>query len=138
MKKSLRTYTELSKLYTFEDRLEYLKLHGVVASETFGAERFLNQMLYRSSKWKRVRDLVIIRDNGCNLGIDGHTIFSGLIVHHMNPITIDQIESGDKSIFDPEFLICTDLQTHNVIHYGDVDSSLLSLSERKPGDTKLW
>lgn len=117
--RTIRTYSELSKLKTFDERFRYLMLRGTVGSETFGYDRYLNQALYHSDDWDRVRDLVIIRDNGCDLGIEGNEIHSRIIVHHMNPITVDDIYSRSELVLDPEFLICTSLNTHNGIHYGD-------------------
>lgn len=136
----MRTYSELIQYDSFEDRFNYLKLGGQVGSETFGFDRYLNQALYRSLEWKRIRNEVITRDLGCDLGIEGYEINSGVIIHHMNPITIDQIQNRDPIIFDPEFLITTVLRTHNAIHYGD--ESIIKITfgtlERKRNDTKLW
>lgn len=134
----IRTYSELKKFKTFEERFEYLRLYGSVGESTFGFDRYLNQILYRSPKWRRVRDEVIIRDMGCDLGIEGYDIHSQIIVHHMNPITIKDLQLNKLEVYSPEFLICTTLDTHNAIHYGN--SSLLPKLpvERKPGDTKLW
>lgn len=136
----MKTYSELSKLETFEERFNYLKLDGKIGQETFGYDRYLNQILYRSGKWKRVRDNVIIRDNGCDLGIDGHEIYGAAIIHHMNPITIEQIENRDPIIFDEEFLITTVLKTHNAIHYGDdsIIKTRFGTLERKANDTIPW
>lgn len=134
----IRTYSQLIRLKTFEDRFQYLKLVGVVGETTFGFDRYLNQALYSSKEWKSVRDQVIIRDNGCDLGIEDRLIGRRIVVHHMNPITIEAIENADPSIFDPEFLICTTENTHRAIHFGD-ESQLVRLpKERTPGDTKLW
>jgi hypothetical protein len=134
----IRTYTNLRQLETFEDRYEYLALKGTVGTRTFGFDRWMNQRFYKSNEWKRTRDHVILRDRGCDLGIEGYEIYSGLIVHHMNPMSVGDIEEGDFSIIDPNFLISTSLQTHNAIHYGD--ESLLPRGPivRKLGDTKLW
>lgn len=134
----IRTYKELSRLKTFEERYSYLRLCGEVGSSTFGFDRFLNQRFYKSKEWLRVKSKVILRDNGCDLGIEGYDIYDRIIVHHMNPVTIEDLEKGSDFILDPEFLICTTHNTHNAIHYGD-ESLLYSLpQERKPGDTKLW
>lgn len=134
----IRSYTELKKLKTFRERYEYLKLRGVVGAQTFGRSRYLNQVLYQSHEWRKARDIVIIRDNACDLGIEGYDIFDQIHVHHMNPIRPDDIENNRDIVFDPEFLICTAFDTHNAIHYGD-DSLLPQLNvERKPGDTLLW
>lgn len=134
----IRTYSELSKLATYKERYEYLKLSGKVGNETFGFDRYLNQQLYRSAKWKKVRDLVLIRDGGCDLGIEDREIFGKALIHHMNPITEYDIKTMDEKIFNPEYLITVSHITHNAIHYGD---STLLVSDpviRKPGDTCLW
>lgn len=133
-----RSYTELSKLKTFEDRFNYLKLNGKVGNETFGYDRYLNQIFYKSQKWKRARDKVIIRDNGCDLGIDGYQINDKIIIHHMNPISLEDIETGSNVIYDPEYLICVSDNTHNAIHFGNDNILEKNIIERKPGDTKLW
>lgn len=134
----IRRYSELIALPTFEERYRYLRLKGAVGRETFGFDRYLNQILYNSEKWKDVRDYVIIRDNGCDLGVEGFEIPKLIIVHHMNPITIEQIEREDPSIFDPEFLISTSHNTHNAIHYGDSNLLVKGPIERKPNDTCPW
>lgn len=134
----LRTYAELRRLETFEERFEYLKLGGITGQQTFGFDRWVNQRFYKSWEWKRARDYVITRDNGCDLGIPGYEIYSGLLVHHMNPISMDDIEHGEDWIIDPNFLITTSLQTHNAIHFGDESLLPRGPVERKPGDTKLW
>lgn len=131
-----RTYTELLKLKTFDERFNYLKLNGQVGNVTFGYDRYLNQVFYKSQKWKKVRDQVIIRDNGCDLGVDGYQINDKIIIHHMNPILLEDIESND--ICNPEYLICTSPITHNAIHYSDENILEKKITERKPGDTKLW
>ena len=134
----VRTYTELSRLHTFDERYQYLKLSGVVGESTFGFDRWINQEFYRSRQWKSIRDEVIVRDDGCDLGIPGYEIYRGLMVHHMNPISMKDIEHGEDWILDPNFLITTSHRTHNAIHYGD-ESLLPSLPvTRKFGDTKLW
>jgi hypothetical protein len=134
----IKSYKELSRLNSFEERYKYLKLGGVVGQETFGYDRYLNQMLYRSREWKQIRDRVIIRDNGCDLGILDREIFDVVFVHHINPITIEDIELGSDRIFDLNNLISTSKNTHQAIHYGDI--SLLSIMpiERRKGDTTLW
>lgn len=133
-----RCYSELSQLGTFEDRFDYLSLKGEVGRETFGSDRWINQRFYTSREWRRLRDVVIIRDNSCDLGVDGRDIHVKLIVHHMNPLTEEDIIHGTQYALDPEYLICTTHDTHNAIHYGD--SSLLATPyiPRSPGDTKLW
>ena len=133
-----RTYTELSGFSTFEERFDYLKLGGSVGNETFGFERYLNQKFYRSPEWLRVRDSVIIRDNGCDLGIDGRFIVQHIIVHHLNPINSSDIRLAIANLLNPEFLICVSHDTHNAIHYGDANLLAKDYTERKPGDTTLW
>lgn len=135
----IKTYTELMQLHSFEDRFRYLKLNGIVANETFGFDRYLNQRFYKSAEWRQVREQVIIRDQGCDLGCIDHPIFGNIIIHHMNPISLDDIENNPEVLLDPEFLICVSLETHNALHYGD--ESILNknrLVERKPGDTIPW
>jgi hypothetical protein len=133
-----RTYSELRRFSTFDDRFDYLKLAGEVGKATFGFDRWINQKFYRSREWYQVRDHVVVRDNGCDLGILGYEIRSQLLVHHMNPITSEDLERGEEWVLDPEFLITTTHRTHNAIHYGD-SSQLIKLPvERRPGDTKLW
>jgi len=134
----IRTYSELSKIQTYEDRFKYLKLDGVVGRETFGFDRYLNQVFYRSQKWKKIRDLVIIRDNGCDLGIEGYEIHGRIIIHHMNPITISDIERESEFLLDPEFLISTVHNTHNAIHYGDENLLITTPVERTKYDTCPW
>lgn len=135
----MRSYSELIQLSTFEERFKYLKLRGVVANETFGFDRYLNQRFYKSPEWRRVRDQVIIRDNGCDLGIPGHEIYGNIIIHHMNPMSIEDIEQHPEILLNPEYLVCVSLETHNAIHYGD-DSILEKnvIVERQPGDTTPW
>lgn len=134
----IRTYQELRRLRTFEERYRYLRLFGVVGEATFGYDRCLNQMLYTSKRWGKSRDDVIIRDKGCDLGIEGHEIYNRILVHHMNPITIEDVEMDRDYVYDPEYLICTVLNTHNAIHYGD-GSLLPKLSiERRQNDTCPW
>jgi hypothetical protein len=136
--KTIRQYSVLSRFKTIEDRYEYLKLDGVVGKQTFGWDRYFNQRFYHSIEWKRVRDFVIVRDEGCDLGIPGFEIRDKLLIHHMNPIWIEDLKSGNPDILDPEFLITTCDRTHQAIHYGD--KSLLPQVPiiRRPGDTKLW
>lgn len=133
-----RTYSELRRLETFEERFEYLRLTGEVGYSTFGFDRYLNQLFYRSHMWKRSRNSVIIRDNGCDLGIEGYDIHTGLVVHHMNPMVADDIKHGELWILDPNYLITTSLQTHNAIHFGDESLLPRGPVTRLPGDTKLW
>jgi hypothetical protein len=133
-----RTYTELSSLETFEERYRYLELRGILGQETFGFDRWVNQRFYKSYEWENVRDYIINRDNGCDLGVPGYEIYSGLIVHHMNPISLDEVKHGDDSLIDPEFLITTSLRTHNAIHYGDESLIPREPITRRRGDTTLW
>lgn len=135
----IRTYSEMVKLPTFEERFRYLQLNGTVGQDTFGWDRYINQYLYqRSKKWKRIRDLVIIRDNGCDLGIEGREIYDRIIVHHMNPITIEDIENESPFVFDLEYLVSTTHNTHNAIHYGDENLLIRLPRERTPNDTCPW
>lgn len=133
-----RSYSELSKLKTFDERFKYLKLNGKIGEETFGYDRYLNQAFYKSQKWRQARDKVIIRDNGCDLGIDGYQINDKILIHHMNPISLKDLESNSNEIYDPEYLICVSDRTHNAIHYSDEKILEKNIIERKPGDTKLW
>lgn len=134
----IRTYTELSRLETFEERFEYLSLSGEVGRETFGFDRFLNQDFYRSRQWRSARNFVIARDLGNDLGVEGFSIHDRILVHHMNPMTPEDIAHGDESILDPEYLITTKHNTHNAIHYGDASFLQTTFVERTPGDTTLW
>lgn len=134
-----RTYTELSKLTTFEERFNYLLLKGKVGIETFGYDRYLNQILYTSPDWKRLRDKIIIRDNGQDLGLDGYPIYGKVLVHHINPITLEDVENHSPDVFNPEYLICVSHKTHNAIHYGMEDyTRSLQVVERRPNDTIPW
>lgn len=133
-----KTYRELRRLKTFEERYEYLKLGGVVGQQTFGFDRYLNQAFYRSKEWKHTRTGIIIRDGACDLGIEDREILSRITIHHINPINIDDIELGRDCVFDPDNLICTTHNTSMAIHYGD-NSMLIKLpQERREGDTSLW
>jgi hypothetical protein len=133
-----RSYRELRRIETFEERFEYLSLRGSVGESTFGFDRWINQHFYTSREWSTVRTQVIIRDNGCDLGIAGYEIHVGLLVHHMNPVTLDDIRHGEEWILDPNYLITTSLRTHNAIHYGDASLLPRGPVVRQPGDTKLW
>lgn len=126
------------QLYTFEERFQYLKLHGTVGESIFGFARYVNQSFYTSSKWRSVRDQVIIRDNGCDLGIPDRIIGHRIQVHHINPVTLEQLENDDPVLFDLNNLICTDPMTHKAIHYGDESLLIEDYKPRRPGDTKLW
>lgn len=134
----MRSYSALIKIPTFEERFEYLKLGGRVGSETFGFDRYLNQVFYRSAEWKRIRDQVILRDNGCDLGVEGFDIHGKILIHHMNPLDMRDILDRSPYLIDPEFLICTSHSTHNAIHYGDASLLPSGPIERKPGDTCPW
>lgn len=134
----IRTYRDLRKLKTFHERFDYLKLGGRVGEATFGYDRYLNQMLYSSDRWKSIRDDVIIRDNGCDLGIEGHDIYGGIWIHHMNPLTPEEIESGSDDIYDPEYLICTARNTHDAVHYRNVILIPKEPIVRYKNDTCPW
>ena len=133
-----RHYHGLSRLQTFEERYKYLRLNGVVGRSTYGFDRYLNQKFYTSTEWRRVRNFVILRDGGCDLGVAGREIRDKIIVHHMNPMSVEDIEHGDEDILNPDYLIATTLNTHNAIHYGDESLLPKKFTERRPGDTKLW
>lgn len=133
-----RTYSELSKIGTFDDRLKYLMLKGRVSDLTFNGHRYLNQRLYQCPEWKAVRRKVIIRDNGCDLGCDGYEIFGSILVHHINPITVDDVVERRPCVFDLENLIATSFNTHNTIHYGTEDSIPRGVVIRTENDTCLW
>lgn len=135
---SIRTYSELSKLRTFEERYRYLRLKSSVGDATFGFDRYLNQVFYRSQRWRHIRDSVILRDCGCDLGIEGREIYGRVLIHHMNPITIKDIVQETDYLLDPEFLICTTHATHNAIHYGDENLLILAPIERTRNDTCPW
>ena len=135
---NIRTYSELIKIPTFKDRFEYLQLDGKVGEETFGFDRYLNQIFYKSPEWKAVRDFVIIRDQGCDLAMEGHEIFGRIMVHHMNPIRIEDIVNRSKYLLDPEYLICTIKNTHDAIHYGDGSLLITGPIERTKNDTCPW
>lgn len=134
----VRTYTELSRLSTFLERFNYLRLSGEVGQATFGYDRYLNQAFYASREWKSIRTAIILRDDACDLGIEDHEIFSRILVHHMNPLTPEQMANDPEVAFDPEYLITTTHDTHNAIHYGDESLLRTDFVERSPGDTKLW
>ena len=138
MNTDIKSYTELSKLKTFNDRFNYLKLDGVVGEETFGYDRILNQVLYKSAKWRKVRDKVLIRDNGNDLGIEGYQINGRSIIHHMNPITVDDVLKEREWIFDPEYLITVSDLTHKAIHYSNENILPKEPVERTQNDTCLW
>lgn len=134
----IRTYTELIKIPTFIARYEYLRLGGKVGQETFGFDRYLNQQFYHSDEWRSLRDYIITRDLGCDLGLEGFTIYGRIYIHHMNPITVKDIRDYTDYLIDPEFLICTTHNTHNAIHYGDSSLLIAEPVERTPFDTCPW
>lgn len=134
----IRTYSELIRLPTFLERFNYLKLNGRVGEETFGCHRYLNQVFYRSKEWRRIRDFVIVRDNGCDLGVSGYDIFGKILIHHMNPITADDIRNRSDYLLNPEYLICVSHMTHEAVTYGDERLLVTEPIERAPNDTSPW
>lgn len=134
----IRRYSDLLQLKTFEDRFSYLKLHGKVGEETFGLDRYLNQQLYKSRRWQNIRSQVIIRDDGCDLGIDGRQMDNYITIHHMNPISMEDIEEERDIVFDPEYLICCSSRTHKAIHFGDENLLIRDPIIRRPNDTCPW
>lgn len=136
--KTIKTYSELITLQTFEDRFNYLQLRGKVGKSTFGYNRYLNQILYNSYEWRRFRNEIIIRDNGCDLACDGYEIYGRALIHHINPITVEDIVNHNPMVFDPENVITTVHSTHNAIHYGDESLLPKSPIERKQNDTCPW
>ena len=135
---SIRTYSELITIPTFEERFEYLQLKGSVGKDTFGYDRYLNQVLYRSPEWKRLRNQIIIRDGGCDLACDGYDIYNKVLIHHLNPITVEDILARSRKVFDPDNLVCVSHNTHNAIHYGDVDLLVTGPIIRTKNDTCPW
>ena len=135
---SIRTYSELIAFPTFEERFKYLQLNGQVGESTFGFDRYMNQVFYRSQKWKSIRDFVIIRDCGCDLGVEGYDIHGKIIIHHMNPLSMRDIETESDFLLNPDFLICTTHTTHNAIHYGDENLLVTAPIERTKNDTCPW
>lgn len=135
---SIKTYSELIRLPTFEERFEYLKLKGSVGKDTFGRDRYLNQVFYTSQEWRRLRDKIIIRDNGCDLGIEGREIGGKIYIHHLNPLVVNDILEHSEYLVNPEYLICTSFKTHNAIHYGDINLLPRNPIERKRNDTCPW
>lgn len=134
----VRSYSELIRFKSFEERYEYLRLSGVVGRPTFGFDRWVNQQFYTSRQWRDIRQDVIARDLGCDLGIEDHEIHARIVIHHMNPMVPADIIGGEDDILDPEYLITTTHSTHNAIHYGDASLLPRPAVERRPGDTKLW
>jgi hypothetical protein len=135
---TIRKYSELRRTSDFKERFEYLALRGVVGAKTFGFDRYMNQRFYTSRQWRQVRDAVIVRDEGCDMGVAGFEIHSRLYIHHMNPMTVEDLKEGNESVLDPEYLITVTHRTHNAIHYGDAALLAKPFVERGPGDTKLW
>lgn len=135
---SIKTYSELVRLLTFEERFEYLKLKGSVGKDTFGHDRYLNQVFYTSQEWRRLRDEIIIRDNGCDLGIEGREIGGKVYIHHLNPLGTNDILTHSEYLVNPEYLICASFETHNAIHYGDINLLPRDPIERKRNDTCPW
>ena len=135
---SIRTYSELILLPTFEERFKYLQLNGRVGDDTFGFDRYINQNFYKSADWKRIRDQIIIRDNGCDLALEGYEIYGRILIHHMNPITISDIKFSTEYLMNPEYLICVTHNTHNAIHYGDEKQIITGPIVRTKNDTCPW
>lgn len=135
---TIRRYSDLKNSDTFEERFAYLKLDASIGAATFGFDRYMNQQFYRSPEWKRMRNVVILRDNGCDLGIPGFEIHHEILIHHMNPVTRDDILNREDWILDPEYLITTTMRTHNAIHFGGNDPYPRVTTDRSPGDTRLW
>lgn len=138
MTTNIRTYSELITLPTFKERYEYLRLGGRVGEDTFGFDRYLNQAFYKSEEWRSIRDHVITRDNGCDLGMEGHEIFGRILIHHMNPIRKEDIINRSDILLNPEYLICTIKNTHDAIHYGDESLLVIAPVERRKNDTCPW
>lgn len=134
----IKTYSKLKKFDDFASRYSYLRLRGVVGEATFGYDRYINQKFYSSREWKQVRDVVIVRDNGCDLGVEGYDIHDKIIIHHMNPMTIDNVRHDGEDILNPEFLISVSHRTHNAIHYGIEEVYGNPFVPRAKGDTALW
>ena len=135
---SIRTYSELITIPTFEERFEYLQLKGSVGKDTFGYDRYLNQVLYRSPEWKRLRNQIIIRDGGCDLACNGYDIYDKVLIHHLNPITVEDVLARSRKVFDPDDLVCVSHNTHNAIHYGDMDLLVTGPIIRTKNDTCPW
>lgn len=133
-----RTYEELITFPTFEERYNYLKLGDRVGQETFGMDRYLNQIFYSCPEWKQIRDEIISRDNGCDMALEGYEIYDKIIIHHMNPVRIEDIKNRNAELLDPRYLVCVTHRTHNAIHYGMQEFMALIPRERKPNDTCPW
>lgn len=134
----IRTYSELITLDTFEDRYNYLKLDGQVGFDTFGFDRWMNQMFYKSNEWQSIRNYIISRDNGCDMALEGYELADRIIIHHMNPITVEDIIHSNDVLLDPEQLVCVSHKTHNAIHYGTDELLIKTIVERRPNDTIPW
>lgn len=134
----MKTYRELKRLNSYEERYKYLRLDGSVGEDTFGFDRWINQQFYRSAEWKRVRDIVIIRDNGCDLGDPDHPIYGRILIHHMNPIRKEDFDENPDYLLNPDYLVCVSHDTHNAIHYGDESLLPKEWTPRKPNDTCPW
>lgn len=134
----IRTYEELITFPTFKERYEYLRLNCAVGIDTFGADRYLNQMFYRSKEWKNIRDVVLLRDNGCDLGIEGYDVYEKAVIHHMNPLTVDDIAHSSQYLMNPRYLITVSFNTHQAIHYGTANNLIMMPQERRPNDTSPW
>ena len=135
---SIRTYSELILLPTFEERFKYLQLNGRIGDDTFGFDRYINQNFYKSAEWKRIRDQIIIRDNGCDLALEGYEIYGRILIHHMNPITVKDVELSTEYLMNPEYLICVTHNTHNAIHYGNEKLLMKGPVVRTKNDTCPW
>lgn len=133
-----RTYSELITLPTFEERYRYLRLSGKVGDPTFGGHRYINQVLYHSVEWRQIRDKIIVRDKATDLGIEGRNIYGLVLIHHLNPITLDDVRRQSSCLFDPENLICVSKGTHDAIHFGDESLLLVMPPARRPNDTCPW
>lgn len=138
MRMNTKTYSELITIPTFEERFEYLRLKGSVGKDTFGYDRYLNQILYNSTEWKKLRNQIIIRDNGCDLACEGYDIHSHILIHHLNPITVDDVLNRSRKVFDPDNLVCVTHNTHNAIHYGDASLLVTGPIVRTKNDTCPW
>ena len=134
----IRTHSELILLPTFEERFKYLQLNGRIGDDTFGFDRYINQNFYKSAEWKRIRDQIIIRDNGCDLALEGYEIYGRILIHHMNPITVKDVELSTEYLMNPEYLICVTHNTHNAIHYGDEKLLMKDPVVRTKNDTCPW
>lgn len=138
MKMNTKTYSELISIPTYEERFKYLQIKGAVGIDTFGYDRYLNQTLYRSAEWKRLRNEIIIRDDGCDLAFDGYQINSRILIHHLNPISVNDVKNRNPKVFDPENLVCVSHITHNAIHYGDESLLVKDPVVRSANDTCPW